>query len=95
MLLQRVGQSYPARQHFQQSSFAIGAANTWLCMIIPALLPCCHHGLITELCDCRCGPCKVIYPTLQKMAQDQQNVIFVKLNCNKYNKDLGKQLGAP
>jgi len=41
-----------------------------------------------------CGPCKVIYPMLQKMAVDQQDVSFVKMNCNKYNKDLGKALGV-
>lgn len=43
---------------------------------------------------CRCGPCKVMYPMLCKMADQQKDVTFVKLNCNKYNKELGKQLGA-
>lgn len=31
---------------------------------------------------------------LCKMADQQKDVTFVKLNCNKYNKELGKQLGA-
>lgn len=31
---------------------------------------------------------------LCKMAEEQQDVTFVKLNCNKYNKELGKQLGT-
>jgi hypothetical protein len=35
-----------------------------------------------------------MYPMLCKMADEQKNVTFVKLNCNKYNKELGKQLGA-
>lgn len=43
---------------------------------------------------CRCGPCKVMYPMLCKMAEEQKDVTFVKLNCNKYNKELGKTLGA-
>lgn len=41
-----------------------------------------------------CGPCKVMYPTLQQMAVDQTDISIVKLNCNKYNKDLGKELGV-
>lgn len=39
-----------------------------------------------------CGPCKVMYPLLVKMAEAQPDVNFVKLNCNKYNKELGKKL---
>lgn len=35
-----------------------------------------------------------MYPMLCKMAEEQKDVTFVKLNCNKYNKELGKQLGA-
>jgi hypothetical protein len=35
-----------------------------------------------------------MYPMLCKMADQQKDVTFVKLNCNKYNKELGKQLGA-
>ncbi len=36
----------------------------------------------------------MMYPQLCKMAAEQQDVTFVKLNCNKYNKELGKTLGA-
>jgi len=41
-----------------------------------------------------CGPCKVMYPMLVEMAQEQPDVSFAKLNCNKYNKELGVQLGV-
>ena len=38
---------------------------------------------------------QVIYPTLQQMAEELAPAVqFVKLNCNKANKDLGKQLGG-
>jgi len=40
-----------------------------------------------------CGPCKMIYPQLVSMNSEMQDVEIVKFNCNKYNKDLGKELG--
>ncbi|KAG2430926.1 hypothetical protein HXX76_009898 [Chlamydomonas incerta] len=39
-----------------------------------------------------CGPCKLIYPELVKLSQDRTDVRFVKVNCNKTNKELGMQL---
>ncbi|GMH37835.1 hypothetical protein BSKO_05708 [Bryopsis sp. KO-2023] len=43
-----------------------------------------------------CGPCKMMYPQLQQMAEDLKpmGVRFVKFNCNKYNKELGSGLGV-
>lgn len=40
-----------------------------------------------------CGPCKLIYPELVKLSQDRTDVRFVKVNCNKANKELGMALG--
>ncbi|KXZ46198.1 hypothetical protein GPECTOR_46g267 [Gonium pectorale] len=39
-----------------------------------------------------CGPCKLIYPELVKLSQERTDVRFVKVNCNKANKELGVQL---
>lgn len=39
-----------------------------------------------------CGPCKVMYPMLVEMQAQQPDVAFAKLNCNKYNKELGMEL---
>ncbi|PNH08590.1 Thioredoxin F, chloroplastic [Tetrabaena socialis] len=39
-----------------------------------------------------CGPCKLIYPELVKLSQTREDVRFVKVNCNKTNKELGIQL---
>nr|6I1C_A Chain A, thioredoxin f2 [Chlamydomonas reinhardtii]6I1C_B Chain B, thioredoxin f2 [Chlamydomonas reinhardtii]6I1C_C Chain C, thioredoxin f2 [Chlamydomonas reinhardtii] len=39
-----------------------------------------------------CGPCKLIYPELVKLSQERTDVRFVKVNCNKSNKELGMQL---
>ncbi|EFJ40082.1 thioredoxin-like protein [Volvox carteri f. nagariensis] len=40
-----------------------------------------------------CGPCKLIYPELVKLSQERTDVRFVKVNCNKTNKELGIALG--
>ena len=43
---------------------------------------------------CRCGPCKVMLPELEKMAQEKgEKAKFVKFNCNAKNKELGQSLG--
>ncbi|KAG2495956.1 hypothetical protein HYH03_005886 [Edaphochlamys debaryana] len=39
-----------------------------------------------------CGPCKLMYPQLVALSQERTDVRFVKLNCNKTNKELGMQL---
>eukprot|EP00798_Chlamydomonas_sp_ICE-L_P015252 gene15252-21334_t len=39
-----------------------------------------------------CGPCKLIYPELVKLAEERTDIKIVKFNCNKYNKDLGVKL---
>jgi thioredoxin 1 len=40
-----------------------------------------------------CGPCKMIYPDLVKMANSYEGrVQFTKLNCNKENKEIGVKL---
>ena len=41
----------------------------------------------------RCGPCKVMLPMLEDLAQDLEGKAeVVKFNCNAKNKDLGKSL---
>ncbi|KAH9734365.1 hypothetical protein WN944_003362 [Citrus x changshan-huyou] len=40
-----------------------------------------------------CGPCKVIAPKFQELAQKYSDVIFLKLDCNQENKSLAKELG--
>ena len=35
----------------------------------------------------------MIYPTLVEMNSQMSDVDIVKFNCNKYNKELGKELG--
>uniref|UniRef100_A0A061SNK1 Thioredoxin 1 n=1 Tax=Tetraselmis sp. GSL018 TaxID=582737 RepID=A0A061SNK1_9CHLO len=40
-----------------------------------------------------CGPCKMIYPKLVELNDSYPDVAIVKFNCNKYNKELGKELG--
>lgn len=40
-----------------------------------------------------CGPCKMIKPILIQWSEEMKGVKFVKFNCNKQNKDLGKALG--
>eukprot|EP00240_Pyramimonas_obovata_P014215 CAMPEP_0118956466 /NCGR_PEP_ID=MMETSP1169-20130426/61593_1 /TAXON_ID=36882 /ORGANISM="Pyramimonas obovata, Strain CCMP722" /LENGTH=209 /DNA_ID=CAMNT_0006904499 /DNA_START=416 /DNA_END=1045 /DNA_ORIENTATION=- len=40
-----------------------------------------------------CGPCKLIYPQLEAMAAKYgEDVLFLKMNCNPANKELGKAL---
>lgn len=41
-----------------------------------------------------CGPCKMIYPELVKMAGEYEAVHFVKFKITKENKELGKALGV-
>lgn len=43
-----------------------------------------------------CGPCKMMYPKLLEMADEfkANGVRIVKLNCNKFNKELGTGLGV-
>ncbi|KAJ0969136.1 hypothetical protein J5N97_022013 [Dioscorea zingiberensis] len=40
-----------------------------------------------------CGPCKVIAPKFQQLAEKYLDVVFLKLDCNKDNKSLAKELG--
>ncbi|KAK9692222.1 hypothetical protein RND81_09G249600 [Saponaria officinalis] len=40
-----------------------------------------------------CGPCKVMAPKYEKLAQEKLDVIFLKLDCNQENKALAKELG--
>eukprot|EP00242_Pyramimonas_sp_CCMP2087_P010778 CAMPEP_0198197646 /NCGR_PEP_ID=MMETSP1445-20131203/1212_1 /TAXON_ID=36898 /ORGANISM="Pyramimonas sp., Strain CCMP2087" /LENGTH=219 /DNA_ID=CAMNT_0043866981 /DNA_START=105 /DNA_END=764 /DNA_ORIENTATION=+ len=40
-----------------------------------------------------CGPCKMIYPKIESMAAKyKDSTLFLKLNCNPENKELGKAL---
>lgn len=34
----------------------------------------------------RCGPCKLMLPKITKLATELDDVIFLKLDCNKHNK---------
>ncbi|KAJ9542500.1 hypothetical protein OSB04_029006 [Centaurea solstitialis] len=40
-----------------------------------------------------CGPCKVIAPKFQELAEKYLDVVFLKLDCNQDNKVLAKELG--
>jgi len=40
-----------------------------------------------------CGPCKLAYPTIVEFAKKYDDVVFLKMNCNEYNKPLAKELG--
>lgn len=41
-----------------------------------------------------CGPCKAIMPKLLDLQDEYaESVTFMKMNCNKYNKELGVALG--
>lgn len=43
----------------------------------------------------RCGPCKVMLPLLEDLAQDLKGKAdIVKFNCNAKNKELGKKLNV-
>ncbi|KAL9996500.1 putative monodehydroascorbate reductase (NADH) [Helianthus debilis subsp. tardiflorus] len=41
----------------------------------------------------RCGPCKIIAPRFQELAEKNLDVVFLKLDCNQENKPLAKELG--
>ncbi|KAG5527743.1 hypothetical protein RHGRI_028623 [Rhododendron griersonianum] len=43
--------------------------------------------------NCRCGPCKVMAPKFQQLAEKYLDVVFLKLDCNQDNKPLAKELG--
>jgi thioredoxin 1 len=47
----------------------------------------------TDWLICRCGPCKVMAPKFQEMSEKDQDVVFLKLDCNQDNKSLAKELG--
>lgn len=34
----------------------------------------------------RCGPCKLMLPKITKLAEQMDDVIFLKLDCNQHNK---------
>ncbi|XP_071732097.1 thioredoxin F-type, chloroplastic-like isoform X2 [Rutidosis leptorrhynchoides] len=40
-----------------------------------------------------CGPCKIIAPKFQGLAEKYLDVVFLKLDCNQENKPLAKELG--
>ncbi|KAI3750852.1 hypothetical protein L2E82_21718 [Cichorium intybus] len=40
-----------------------------------------------------CGPCKIIAPKFQELAEKYLDVVFLKLDCNQDNKPLAKELG--
>ena len=40
-----------------------------------------------------CGPCKVMAPKFQELAQKYDDVVFLKLDCNQDNRPLAKELG--
>lgn len=50
--------------------------------------------VVVDVCSDWCGPCKLIYPQLVVMSQEYPDVRFVKFNCSKKNKELGKALGV-
>ncbi|KAI3757120.1 hypothetical protein L6452_04653 [Arctium lappa] len=40
-----------------------------------------------------CGPCKMIAPKIEELAEKYLDVVFLKLDCNQENKPLAKELG--
>ena len=40
-----------------------------------------------------CGPCKQLLPTLEKLSEEQQNVVFCKINVDQ-NEDLSRSYGV-
>ncbi|XP_074310663.1 thioredoxin F-type, chloroplastic [Silene latifolia] len=49
--------------------------------------------LVLDMYTQWCGPCKVIAPKVEELAQKNHDVIFLKLDCNQENKALAKELG--
>ncbi|CAI5955998.1 unnamed protein product [Closterium sp. NIES-64] len=41
-----------------------------------------------------CGPCKLLAPKVEALAEEMQDVVFLKLDCNQNNKPLAKGLGV-
>jgi thiol-disulfide isomerase/thioredoxin len=41
-----------------------------------------------------CGPCKLIAPKIEALAEEYPDVVFLRLDCNQENKPLAKQLGV-
>lgn len=39
-----------------------------------------------------CGPCKLMLPKIIELAEQMDDVIFLKLDCNKHNKALAQEL---
>ncbi|KAL8202017.1 hypothetical protein R6Q57_011164 [Mikania cordata] len=40
-----------------------------------------------------CGPCKVMAPRFKELSEKYLDVVFLKLDCNKENRALAKELG--
>ena len=40
-----------------------------------------------------CGPCKQLLPTLEKLSEEQQNVVFCKINVDQ-NEELARSYGV-
>ncbi|KAJ3682328.1 hypothetical protein LUZ60_014901 [Juncus effusus] len=40
-----------------------------------------------------CGPCKLMAPKFQVLAEENLDVVFLKLDCNQDNRPLAKELG--
>lgn len=40
-----------------------------------------------------CGPCKMIYPAVEQMAQDYEDVLFAKVDCGKNERRFLTSLG--
>ncbi|GJP35463.1 hypothetical protein CLOM_g19985 [Closterium sp. NIES-68] len=41
-----------------------------------------------------CGPCKLLAPKVEALAEEMPDVVFMKLDCNQNNKPLAKGLGV-
>ncbi|GJV85966.1 thioredoxin F-type 1 [Tanacetum coccineum] len=51
------------------------------------------RSMVKEIDSFWCGPCKVIAPKFKKLAEEHLDVVFLKLDCNKDNRALAKELG--